>query len=743
MSEALGAASRACTGANRTPGRTSATADNASDGCNNGASPAHTEEGVPPGGAAADDSVQARAPQRVAKAEAEAISAAPEPQPEPQPDCTPTNRPSGDTAPFQERQGGNAGRQRRCRRGCCGALPKQRAGQSERDRNAPQPQPEPELVVADTEAEPEPEQPEVRARSGPPFSNLGISLVGLEDFLATHGAAIGEGTTTSDVCHAVIKPLTTPPGWACEAALIDAEKRWYRHRYVDAGSGAASDRAPPGTCSYLQRLRRAPETAAFVGAPTVFLSHAWTYKFRNVVAALRSYVEALPAGSPPPFFWFDCLSMDEHATQTLPQEWWSTTFQDAIRGIGCTLMVLSPWNDPVPLTRAWCLWELFSTDKVGADFRVCLGPDERRAFEAALVEDPDVIFEAFAHINVKNAQAGSAEDQAMILGAVERSVGFDGLNGLAFARMRAWVVGVARGLLQREGTGIGDRNQIGALFRQFGMHEEALEVHEGTLARPDAEADQEAFAATLNGMAGVYQEQDEDGQALKLYTRALDITVKVQGKEHVSVADTVGNMAIVYDKQGEYGRALKSYERALGIYEKAYGEQHVSVGKTLRGMAVVYQQQGEDGQALKLYTRALDITVKAQGKEHVSVADTVSHMAIVYDKQGEYGRALKSYERALGIYEKAYGEQHARVGDTCYNMAKAYRHVKGDVTQARELFLRSATCSEKAYGADHHKVIDARRQAARCRRRPRQPTASHRRLSHPAYVAGDEVRSGA
>eukprot|EP01049_Picozoa_sp_SAG25_P007820 SAG25_NODE_661_length_6096_cov_3.735201_1_plen_348_part_00 len=251
-------------------------------------------------------------------------------------------------------------------------------------------------------------------------------------------------------------------------------------------------------------MQRAPGTtaaAAFVGAPTVFLSHAWTYRFRNVVAALRSYVEALPAGSPPPFFWFDCLSIDEHATQTLPQEWWSTTFQDAIRGIGCTLMVLSPWNDPVPLTRAWCLWELYSTDKVGADFRVCLGPDERRAFEAALVQDSGAIFKAFAHINVENAQAGSAEDQAMILGAVERSVGFDGLNGLACARMRAWVVGVARGLLRREGTGIDDRNQIGELFRKFGMHAEALEVHEGTLARPDAEADDTAVAGTLHNMA--------------------------------------------------------------------------------------------------------------------------------------------------------------------------------------------------------------------------------------------------
>eukprot|EP01047_Picozoa_sp_COSAG01_P038832 COSAG01_NODE_3171_length_6469_cov_9.978022_4_plen_817_part_00 len=493
----------------------------------------------------------------------------------------------------------------------------QREPKAEGDAVSMSPEPEPELDVGTIESMPEPEPKPVaaleRASSGPPFPNLGISLAGLESFLSTHAAAIGEGATTSEVCHTVIKLLTTPRGWICEATVTDAQKGWYRHRYVHEESGAASERPPPGTCSYLQLMQRAPGTAAFVGAPTVFLSHAWTCRFRNIVAALRSYVEALPAGSPAPFFWFDCLSIDEHATQTMPQEWWSTTFHDAIRGIGRTLMALSPWNDPVPLTRAWCLWELYSTDKVGADFRVCLGPDERRAFEAALVEDPGVIFEAFAHINVKNAQAGSAEDQAMILRAVERSVGFDGLNGLAFARMRAWVVGVARGRLQRKGTGIGDRNQIGELFRTFGMHAEALEVHEGTLARPDAEADDTAVAATLHNMAVVRRALGERQAALELYERALAIFEKAYGPNHTSVAATLHNMAVVRNVLGERQAALELYARALAIQEKAYGPNHTSVAETLNSMAIVRNALGERQAALELYARALAIREKTYG----------------------------------------------------------------------------------------------------------------------------------
>ena len=132
-----------------------------------------------------------------------------------------------------------------------------------------------------------------------------------------------------------------------------------------------------------------PETASYVGTPNVFVSHAWQYNFLELLDALGEFV-----GAPKQelagllddeyhdslfdtidtdldsarqrteiFFWFDCFVIDEHATQSLTQEWWKTTFTECIARIGHTVMVLSPWNAPIPLTRAWCLWEIYSTVK--------------------------------------------------------------------------------------------------------------------------------------------------------------------------------------------------------------------------------------------------------------------------------------------------------------------------------------------------------------------------------------------
>jgi hypothetical protein len=51
--------------------------------------------------------------------------------------------------------------------------------------------------------------------------------------------------------------------------------------------------------------------------------------------------------------WFDIFTINQHNTVTGDFLWWSTTFKSAIRSFGRTAMVLAPWQDSIPLTRAW------------------------------------------------------------------------------------------------------------------------------------------------------------------------------------------------------------------------------------------------------------------------------------------------------------------------------------------------------------------------------------------------------
>jgi hypothetical protein len=86
--------------------------------------------------------------------------------------------------------------------------------------------------------------------------------------------------------------------------------------------------------------------------------------FLEVIDALRSHFIKEPSI----IIWFDMFSNNQHEAPSLNFEWWSTTFKSAICSFGRTVMVLKPWDRPITLSRAWCLFEIFCTVQTGAKF---------------------------------------------------------------------------------------------------------------------------------------------------------------------------------------------------------------------------------------------------------------------------------------------------------------------------------------------------------------------------------------
>jgi hypothetical protein len=97
-------------------------------------------------------------------------------------------------------------------------------------------------------------------------------------------------------------------------------------------------------CDYL----KSKENCFDVGTAQVFISHAWKYQFLDVVEALKSHFR----DNKDIFIWFDLFSNNQHKDSTSQSfEWWSETFKSAIAQFGHTVLILAPWNDPIPLRR--------------------------------------------------------------------------------------------------------------------------------------------------------------------------------------------------------------------------------------------------------------------------------------------------------------------------------------------------------------------------------------------------------
>jgi len=95
-------------------------------------------------------------------------------------------------------------------------------------------------------------------------------------------------------------------------------------------------------CEYLKN-----QGSPNIGIASCFISHAWKYKFLDVIDALEWHFRE----TPDIIIWFDLFSNNQHKAVDLDFHWWCNTFKSAIKDFGSTVMVLAPWNDPIPLTR--------------------------------------------------------------------------------------------------------------------------------------------------------------------------------------------------------------------------------------------------------------------------------------------------------------------------------------------------------------------------------------------------------
>jgi len=137
----------------------------------------------------------------------------------------------------------------------------------------------------------------------------------------------------------------------------------------------------------------------------------------------------------------DALVSSQHETETLPQDWWSTAFATAIRDIGHTVLVLQPWHVPVPLTRSWCLWEIFSTLDAQVQLEVLMPPAQAEELHASLDTQFDAISAALSQIDTRRAEAEKPADKVMIDAAVAASEGgFYAVNSRILESLREWLL---------------------------------------------------------------------------------------------------------------------------------------------------------------------------------------------------------------------------------------------------------------------------------------------------------------
>ena len=245
-------------------------------------------------------------------------------------------------------------------------------------------------------------------------------------------------------------------------------------------------------------------------------------------------------------------------------------------------------------------------------------------------------------------------------------------------------------------------NEIGSIMLETGNYDGALSY--GQLAMNLSEKingkEHPNTASIYNNIANVYGYMGEYDKALTFYNKALAISEKVLGPGHPATASTYNNIACVYGYMGDYDKALAYYEKALAIREKVLRTEHPDTAGTYNNIGSVYQDKGEYDKALAYYEKALAIREKVLGIEHPNTAGTYNNIASVYGYMGDYDKALAYYEKALAIREKVLGTEHPDTAGTYNNIASVYQALdKND--KALEFCCKALAIREKVLGTEH------------------------------------------
>eukprot|EP00808_Paulinella_micropora_P019145 g78358.t1 len=465
-----------------------------------------------------------------------------------------------------------------------------------------------------------------------PRRGVSVSLL-LATYQRWEAAGLAAGATTDDVVRDLVKPAT-------------ANQK----------------------CSYVELLARSqdPQDRAGVATATVFLSHAWKYTFKQVVEAIAAHWPDKDNVRSQTFLWFDIFTVNQHQTSTVdPDFWfeafredpdfWFEAFRENVRTIGRTVLILSPWRNPVPLNRSWCLWEIFCSRLTKASFEIFLSPTEVTDFENALMKDFDSILGSLSRIN---GMEGGAHE----------------LNKAVLAEMRAWVVQAGRDALKaREGktdeATLLLMNQVGGLLLNLGDFKGALEFFRGALEACEKTlgAEHPDTLASVNNLGALLVQQGKLAEAEPLYRRALQGCEKTLGPEHPDTLTSVNNLGGLLYEQGKlaeaeplYRRALQGREKTLGAEhpralqgrEKTLGAEHPETLTSVYNLAELLEKQSKLAEAEALYRRELQGCEKTLGAEHLSTLAPVMNLVRFLEQQGKVAEAEALKRRVVRFLEQ-------------------------------------------------------------------------------------------
>lgn len=483
---------------------------------------------------------------------------------------------------------------------------------------------------------------------------IGMHISAIRKFIADHSQVKTEHLTTSQ----------------CNRTIVKSESAGTGKPYIGKYEGLKDSDGRP-----------------FVATATVFVSHAWQYAFYDVVVDV---MEQHAKEHPEAYFWFDLFTNDQNEMTSKDFNWFCTTFRDGVRNIGNVLLALSPWNDPIPVKRAWCLFEISNAiDDPEVTFEIGLPSTQTKDLRSAVVGDSECLIQALSDIQAQKAQAKMESDRDMIFDVIKKSEGgFPHVDEQVKNGLRSWYIEQLLGLVENATADSQLLLTVAKILQRFGQYQKALKCAERCFQFTDP--GDEYLIDLYNTLATTYHKTNESDRALEYHNKSIALKLESLGDKQpdVAISFIYHNTANVHVEKGDLAKAFDYYEKSLAIRLTELGENHPYVADAYNSLASYYSKKGDQDKALKYYRKALSIRLNTVGENHPAVASSYYNIASQLKDKGEFDTAIDLYNKSLAVRLKTVGENHPDVATTYNNM--------GDLHRNKREFDKALDCHKKA-----------------------------------------------
>ncbi|KAJ3241343.1 Kinesin light chain 3 [Chytriomyces hyalinus] len=468
------------------------------------------------------------------------------------------------------------------------------------------------------------------------MTTLGLPLSFVKDFIKRSGGSDAfKNLTTTDVCQKIVQPLTAHTRRSVVDTLI-----------IEGRSDVVSE-------------------------AKWFVSHAWKYQFLDVIDALTDFAAKKAIPSNEFIIWFDLFSNSQHETANKPFEWWENTFMSAIKKMGQVVMVLIPWSDPVPLTRAWCIFEIYSTVKTGSVFDVAMPSYDQVGLIAALRSNPRELYDLIAKFESRNAEATNPVDKDRIFQVIAETVGFNTLDTMVLDVFRGWAESLMSELVDylvetkaEPARALLLQWSLASLYRLNGKLALAFELHRSVYRERLKMLGPDHFdtLVSMNNMIECAIESPDTSKIkneidhVALMEECLTTSKRALGVDHAFTLLAMFNMATIHINQNELERAEAVLSECLEWRMKILGSLDSETLRTMERLATVYAKMNMTETAESFYLRTIDLFEDQYGSNHVDGLTYSTSLVNLY-------RDSKQTEKAIELCEKITPKYRALLGD--------------------------------------------------------------------------------